>query len=70
MPEYTTVQVTSEFLESLVGREFSHTERQRFLRALRLLDTNEANYALASRIVIRNGRFSLPVRRADCRRLG
>lgn len=46
MPEYATVRLTSEFVESLVGREFSHNERQRFTRALRLLDTNERHPSL------------------------
>ncbi len=46
MPEYATVSLTSEFVESLVGRDFSHNERQRFARALRLLDINERHPSL------------------------
>jgi mRNA-degrading endonuclease YafQ of YafQ-DinJ toxin-antitoxin module len=41
MPSYRTLEITPEFLESFGSRHFSYGDRQRFLRALRLLDTDE-----------------------------
>jgi mRNA-degrading endonuclease YafQ of YafQ-DinJ toxin-antitoxin module len=44
MPWYLTLQLSGEFMESLLAREagdFSRTEHRRFLRAMRLLDDNE-----------------------------
>lgn len=46
MPEYTTLAITTEFLESLISREFSEKERRRFLNAVWLLDTNEKHPSL------------------------
>jgi hypothetical protein len=46
MPEYATIILTSEFVDSYGGREFSTAERQRFARALRLLDSNEQHPSL------------------------
>jgi len=46
MPEYTTVVLTSDFVESYGAREFSAAERKRFARALRLLDTDEQHPSL------------------------
>jgi len=46
MPEYATIILTSEFVDSYGGREFSAAERQRFARALRLLDSNEQHPSL------------------------
>ncbi len=46
MPDYTSLTVPSEFIESFGAREFSYAERQRFVRALRLLDTNEKHPSL------------------------
>lgn len=46
MPEYMTIVLTSDFVESYGGREFSTAERARFARALRLLDTNEQHPSL------------------------
>jgi len=46
MPEYATLVLTSDFVESYGGREFSPAERQRFARALRLLDSNEQHPSL------------------------
>ncbi len=41
MAEYAALIITSEFIESYGAREFSYAERQRFRRALQMLDTNE-----------------------------
>jgi mRNA-degrading endonuclease YafQ of YafQ-DinJ toxin-antitoxin module len=38
--------LTSEFVDSYGGREFSPADRQRFARALRLLDSNEQHPSL------------------------
>ena len=46
MPEYTSLIVTSEFIESYGAKGFSYAERQRFVRALRLLDSNEQHPSL------------------------
>lgn len=46
MPDYATLVITSEFIESYGAREFSYAERQRFRRALQLLDTNERHPSL------------------------
>ena len=46
MPEYTSLVVSSEFIESFGAKGFSYAERQRFIRALRLLDTNEQHPSL------------------------
>ncbi len=46
MPEYANLILTSDFVESYGGREFSTAERQRFARALRLLDSNEQHPSL------------------------
>lgn len=46
MPEYASLVVTSQFLDSLISREFSERERRRFIQALRLLDTNEKHPSL------------------------
>ncbi len=46
MAEYATLVITSEFIESYGAREFSYAERQRFRRALQMLDTNERHPSL------------------------
>ncbi|MHB8644451.1 MAG: hypothetical protein ACYDAR_01530 [Thermomicrobiales bacterium] len=46
MAEYATLIIASEFIESYGAREFSYAERQRFHRALQLLDTNERHPSL------------------------
>lgn len=38
---FLTLDFSSEFLESLVSREFSARERTQFIKALRLLDSDE-----------------------------
>ena len=46
MPEYQTLVFTDEFLDSLLGGSFSRADVRRFIRALRLLDTNERHPSL------------------------
>jgi mRNA-degrading endonuclease YafQ of YafQ-DinJ toxin-antitoxin module len=46
MPDYTSLILPCEFIESFGARQFSYVERQRFVRALRLLDTNEQHSSL------------------------
>jgi mRNA-degrading endonuclease YafQ of YafQ-DinJ toxin-antitoxin module len=46
MPEYAHLVVSSEFIESFGAKGFSYAERQRFIRALRMLDTNEQHPSL------------------------
>lgn len=46
MTEYRSVEVTPDFLESLVVGDFTMTERRRLLRAMLLLDTNERHPSL------------------------
>jgi len=46
MPEYAHLIIPSEFIESFGAKGFSHADRQRFVRALRLLDTNEQHPSL------------------------
>jgi hypothetical protein len=46
MPEYATIILTTDFVDSYGGQEFSAAERQRFARALRLLDSNEQHPSL------------------------
>ncbi len=46
MTDYQSVQITPDFLESLVDGDFTATERRRFLRAILLLDTNECHPSL------------------------
>lgn len=46
MPSYRTLEITPEFLGSFGSRDFNYTDRQRFLRALRLLDTDERHPSL------------------------
>jgi hypothetical protein len=47
MPEYATVRLTGEFVESLVGRDFSHNERHPSLRVY-LLHGDQAGIWSAS----------------------
>ncbi len=46
MADYATLIITSEFIESYGAREFSYAERQRFRRALQMLDSNERHPSL------------------------
>lgn len=46
MAEYATLIITSEFIESYGAREFSYADRQRFRRALSLLDSDERHPSL------------------------
>ncbi len=46
MPEYAFLVMSSEFVESYGARDFSFAERQRFRRALQLLDENEQHPSL------------------------
>jgi len=46
VPEYATIILTTDFVDSYGGREFSAAERQRFARAIRLLDSNEQHPSL------------------------
>ncbi len=46
MPEYTSLIISREFVESYGAREFSFAERQHFRRALLLLDENEQHPSL------------------------
>ena len=39
---YHTLEFTDSFLQDLVDRRFTASDRQRIIRALRLLDSNEA----------------------------
>lgn len=41
-----TLEFTDMFLEGFISRDFTAADRQRFLRALRLLDTNERHPSL------------------------
>lgn len=43
---YQTLEFAESFLQDLVGRRFSASDRQRIIRALRLLDTNERHLSL------------------------
>ena len=43
---YATLDFTETFLQTFASRDFSASERQRFLRALRLLDENERHPSL------------------------
>ena len=46
MADYTTLELTADFLESLVSGDFTLREQQRFVRALKVLDTNEQHPSL------------------------
>lgn len=47
MPDtYRTLDFTPDFLASLVDRRFSQRDRERLVRALRLLDDNERHPSL------------------------
>jgi hypothetical protein len=46
VPRYANQEFSDEFLESLIGREFTLAERRRFVRAMRLLDENERHPSL------------------------
>jgi len=46
MAEYATLDLSADFLESLVTQGFSPNEQKRFVRALRLLDTSEQHPSL------------------------
>ena len=46
MSNYETVIFTPEFLQTFADKVFSHAERQRFLRALDILDENEKHPSL------------------------
>lgn len=46
MGDYLTLNLSGDFLESLVTAGFSQSEQRRFVRALRLLDTNEQHPSL------------------------
>lgn len=43
---YRTLDFAPEFLEGLVGPDFTERDRRRFVRALRLLDENERHPSL------------------------
>ena len=43
---HRTLEFTEVFLEDLASKDFSAADRRRFLRALRLLDTNERHPSL------------------------
>jgi len=43
---YQTVEFTPRFLDQLTGKDFTATDRRRFLQALRLLDANEQHPSL------------------------
>ena len=44
--DYQTLQIGPEFMESFASADFSASDRRRFLRALRLLDTDERHPSL------------------------
>jgi len=46
MADYATLDLSADFLESIVTQGFSPNEQKRFVRALRLLDTNEQHPSL------------------------
>lgn len=46
MADYATLDVSADFLESLITQGFSPNEQKRLARALRLLDTNEQQPSL------------------------
>lgn len=46
MGDYLTLNLSGDFLESLVTAGFSQSEQRPFVRALRLLDTNEQHPSL------------------------
>ena len=46
MADYATLDLSADFLESLIEKGFSPNEQRRFVRALRLLDTNEQHPSL------------------------
>lgn len=43
---YQTLEFTDIFLEDLVSQDFTTSDRRRFIRALRLLDTDERHPSL------------------------
>lgn len=43
---FTTLEFSDGFLESLLGKEFSRREQLTFVKALRLLDTDERHPSL------------------------
>lgn len=43
---YQTIELTHTFLEQLINKDFTATDRRRFLQALRLLDANEQHPSL------------------------
>ncbi len=49
MPEYATVELTPDFIDSLLSPDFRDSDRRRFARALRLLNANEQNPPPAGR---------------------
>ena len=49
MPEYRTVELTPDFLDSLLSSDFRDSDRRRFARALLLLDADERHPSLRVR---------------------
>ncbi|MHB8648398.1 MAG: hypothetical protein ACYDAR_21665 [Thermomicrobiales bacterium] len=45
-PAYETLEFTHRFLEQLISKDFTATDRRRLLQALRLLDNNEQHPSL------------------------
>ena len=43
---YRTIEFTHAFLEQLIAKDFTATDRRRFLQPIRLLDTNEQHPSL------------------------
>jgi hypothetical protein len=46
MPEYRTIELTPDFLDSLLSSNFQASDRRRFARALLLLDANQRHPSL------------------------
>ncbi len=46
MPEYRSVELTPDFLDSLLSAQFRDSDRRRFARALLLLDEDERHPSL------------------------
>jgi transposase InsO family protein len=59
---YRTLDFTPEFLEGLVGPDFTERDRRRFVRALRLLDENERHLRAVLAEVVRYDNLERPHR--------
>jgi hypothetical protein len=46
MPEYRSIEITPDFIDSLLSSNFRDSDRRRFARALLLLDADERHPSL------------------------